>query len=171
MDRDGVVNKLRSDYVRSADQLHFVPRSLAALKMLKRCKVSAHIATNQSVVGRGLITNDELGIIHKKFCEAISTAGGAIESIEVCTHAPEQRCNCRKPHPELLTNICRKFNLHPSEAIFVGDSHSDYFAAKNCGMQFCGVLTGNITHEDAAKLQDAMIFNDLFDCVKYLVKH
>lgn len=170
LDRDGVVNELRSNYVKSADQLHFIPRSLEALKMLKSSGVSVHIATNQSVVGRGLITFDNLEGIHEKFCDEIISAGGAIESIHVCTHTPEQDCSCRKPKSGLLIGICEEFSIEPNETIFVGDSYSDYYAAKNCGMHFCGVLTGNFNHQDSEKLQSEIFFDDLYNCVQYVLQ-
>jgi pyrophosphatase PpaX len=40
-----------------------------------------------------------------------------------------------KPHPEPLLLAAKRLNVKPSEAIYIGDSHTDIEAAKSAGMK------------------------------------
>ena len=68
-------------------------------------KNSCFVATNQSAVGRGIISNTDLLKIHRKMIDIIMAAGGKISGIKYCPHLPDAACNCRKPKPGLLNQI------------------------------------------------------------------
>jgi D-glycero-D-manno-heptose 1,7-bisphosphate phosphatase len=57
-------------------------------------------------------------------------------SIEVCPHAPHLGCPCRKPKPEMLLRLMRRFNVEPGETLFVGDMDKDEGAARAAGTRF-----------------------------------
>ena len=135
LDRDGVINRRRPDHVRSIQELDFLPGSLAALRRLHQRGERVVVVTNQSAVGRGLITAGELDSIHRWMIEAVANTGGHIERIYVCPHLPSQGCMCRKPRIGMLLRGARELEIDLQLSVLVGDSLSDVLAARAAGCQ------------------------------------
>ena len=142
LDRDGVINRNRTDYVKSWEEFEFLPGSLEALRMLAEQGTRVIVVTNQSVVGRGIIPQDELDRIHARMTREIEAHGGRIDAILCCSHSPDDGCLCRKPRPGLLLEAMDRFQLDPNLCYVVGDSLNDLMAARAAGLPFVMVLTG-----------------------------
>jgi D-glycero-D-manno-heptose 1,7-bisphosphate phosphatase len=142
LDRDGVINRNRSDYVKSWEEFEFLPRSLEALRMLAEHEAKVVVVTNQSVVGRGIISPDELERIHARMKEEVEAYGGRIDAVLCCPHSPGDGCLCRKPQPGLLREAMDRFQLDPNLCYVVGDSLNDLMAAHAVGIRCIIVLTG-----------------------------
>jgi D-glycero-D-manno-heptose 1,7-bisphosphate phosphatase len=142
LDRDGVINRNRRDYVKSWEEFEFLPGSLEALKMLAERQTRVIVVTNQSVVGRGIISPEELERIHARMKGEIEAHGGRIDAILCCPHAPDDGCSCRKPRPGLLLEAMDRFQLDPALCYVVGDSLTDLLAARAVGLPYVMVLTG-----------------------------
>ena len=142
LDRDGVINRNRTDYVKSWDEFEFLPGSLEALRMLAEQGTRVIVVTNQSVVGRGIIPQDELDRIHARMTREVEAHGGRIDAILCCSHSPDDGCLCRKPRPGLLLEAMDRFQLDPNLCYVVGDSLNDLMAARAAGLPFVMVLTG-----------------------------
>lgn len=133
LDRDGVINRARTDHVKSWSEFEFLPRALEALVELHRSGARLAVVTNQSAVGRGLLRAEELASIHERMRRTIQSAGGDIEGIFVCPHAPAAGCACRKPGNELFMRAGAELGLTLPGAFMVGDSWSDVQAAVSVG--------------------------------------
>lgn len=72
-----------------------------------------------------------------------------------------------KPNPEPLLLACKKLEIEPEEAIYVGDTIIDYQAAKNAGMNFIGFISGSASKEDFKKL-NARYVTSMKDLLKNL---
>jgi D-glycero-D-manno-heptose 1,7-bisphosphate phosphatase len=142
LDRDGVINRNRSDYVKSWEEFEFLPGSLEALRMLAERETRVVVTTNQSAVGRGLLSQSELDLIHARMTEEIEAHGGRIAAVLCCPHSPDDGCLCRKPRPGLLLEAVGRFQLDPDLCYVVGDSLDDLMAAHAVGMRYIMVLTG-----------------------------
>ncbi len=142
LDRDGTINVERRDYVRSTRELVLLPGALAGLVRLATLNVPILVVTNQSCVGRGIISQCELDEIHAELAASVRKAGGRIDGFFACTHHPDAGCSCRKPRPGLLQQAMADHNLHASECIMVGDSLSDCSAAGAAGCRCILVCTG-----------------------------
>ncbi len=142
LDRDGVINRNRSDYVKSWEEFEFLPRSLAALRMLAEHDVTVIVVTNQSAVGRGLLAVGELERIHDRMKSEVEAHGGRIDAVLCCPHAPGDGCACRKPRPGLLIEAMERFSIDPDLCYVVGDSTNDLLAARAVGIPFIMVMTG-----------------------------
>ena len=134
LDRDGVINRERSDYVKSWEEFEFLPGALLALKRLAAYPWPIIVITNQSAVGRELISEADLVAIHARMIEAVYQAGGRIDAIFACPHRPEDHCDCRKPRPGLLLQAAQSFQAELRRCIFIGNALTDYQAAAavNC---------------------------------------
>jgi D-glycero-D-manno-heptose 1,7-bisphosphate phosphatase len=133
LDRDGVLNRKRHDHVKSWEEFEFLPGVLETLRDLHSAGVRVIVVTNQSVVGRGLITEETLLYIHSRFTASVAEAGGRIEHVYACIHRPEAGCDCRKPNPGLLTLASRDRGVPLQTSVMVGDADSDVEAARRAG--------------------------------------
>ncbi len=142
LDRDGVINVDRADYVKSPDELKFIPGSLEAMVHLTHAGFDLAIATNQSGIGRGLYTRATVDAIHRRLIGEAARHGARISGIYICPHAPLAECDCRKPAPGLLQHIARDFDHDPAKLIVIGDTAKDLCAAHAVGARAILVRTG-----------------------------
>ncbi|MGH8162684.1 MAG: D-glycero-beta-D-manno-heptose 1,7-bisphosphate 7-phosphatase [Gammaproteobacteria bacterium] len=142
LDRDGVINVDRKDYVKSPEELEFIPGSLEAMARFTRAGYDLVIATNQSGIGRGLYSRESVDAIHQKLIRSAARHGARISGIYVCPHAPLADCDCRKPAPGLLERIARDFRLDPAKLIMIGDTAKDLRTARAVGARAVLVRTG-----------------------------
>ncbi|HVB72015.1 MAG TPA: D-glycero-beta-D-manno-heptose 1,7-bisphosphate 7-phosphatase [Ktedonobacteraceae bacterium] len=142
IDRDGVINENRSDYVKSWSEFRFLPGSREAIATLTKAGHRIVVCTNQAGVAKGLISIDTVEEIHRNMLAGIQEVGGVIEKIYYCTHSADANCDCRKPRPGMLFKASRELDLDLSDAIFVGDSITDIQAGTAAGVRTMLVLTG-----------------------------
>jgi histidinol-phosphate phosphatase family protein len=133
LDRDGVINRRRVDHVKSWAEFEFLPTALEALRLLRERRATTVVITNQSAVGRGLLSEAELDGIHGQMLELISSGGGEVAAVYACPHLPEAGCGCRKPAIGLLERAAEDLGLNLSGSVLVGDSESDIGAARAAG--------------------------------------
>jgi histidinol-phosphate phosphatase family protein len=154
IDRDGVINYNRDDYVKSWDEFKFIPGAKEAIKRINQSSKILIIITNQSPIGRGIFTPDILDGIHKKMLHELGKAGGHIDAIYYCPHKPDDNCNCRKPKPGLILRAANDFNIDLDGSWMIGDSDTDLKAGAEAGCK-----TKKVTLE--RPLKD--ILNDILD--------
>lgn len=176
LDRDGVINRDSSSYIKSWNEFEFLPGSLEAIKLLTEENFTIILITNQSVINRGMVTQSSLMHIFSNMKKAISKKGGKITDIFYCPHMPNENCSCRKPAPGMVLSAQKKYNLDLSSSYFVGDSAKDIECAKCAG---CGysilVRTGNGTGaiKELAKSGRAPdhVAVDLLEAAKKIITH
>ncbi|MDC2964501.1 HAD-IIIA family hydrolase [Gammaproteobacteria bacterium] len=170
LDRDGVINQESVSYVTTEKE--WVPEegAIEAISMLTRAKIPVFVATNQSAIGRGIISDADLEKIHGKMTATVLAAGGHISDIKHCPHIPSESCNCRKPKPGLLNQIFNENKLKSSDGYFVGDSPTDIEAAKLAGCKPVLVLTGKGKQTLEIFPTHSLVFNNLKSFVISLLK-
>jgi D-glycero-D-manno-heptose 1,7-bisphosphate phosphatase len=165
MDRDGVIIENRADYVKSIDEVYFIPGVLAALATAARLPCRLVIITNQSVIGRGLIDNDTAGLINEFIVQRVAAAGGRLDGVYVCPHTPNAGCDCRKPAPGLLRQAAAELAIDLPASVMIGDAVSDVLAGQAAGTRAILVRTGRghgqSSEMSAAGLADVPIVADL----------
>jgi D-glycero-D-manno-heptose 1,7-bisphosphate phosphatase len=143
LDRDGVINQDRDDYVKSAEECVPIEGSIEAIVRLHQAGFTVVIATNQSGLAREKFDLDDLEAMHAKLTQLVEEQGGEIGAIFYCPHAPEDKCKCRKPLPGLVDAIEAEFNISAQGFYFVGDSLRDLQAGLVKGCKPVLVKTGN----------------------------
>ena len=138
LDRDGVINKKRIDHVKSVDEFKIFSNVGDAIKLLRDKGYLVIIITNQSVIGRNIISEKKLDEIHIELKNYLKQSNTYVDSIYYCPHIPEQNCDCRKPKPGLIFEACQDFDIDLKNSYFIGDSISDLDAAENAGCK--GIL-------------------------------
>ena len=162
LDRDGVINEERPDFVKSADECVPIAGSIDAIARLHQAGFTVVIATNQSGLARGKFDLDDLEAMHYKLTQLVEEKGGEISAIFYCPHAPEDNCKCRKPKPGLLDAIEAEFNTSAEGVAFIGDTLRDLQAGVAKGCLPLLVKTGNgLKTLHALQYPDTDITNDL----------
>jgi D-glycero-D-manno-heptose 1,7-bisphosphate phosphatase len=150
LDRDGVINRESPAFVRSPAQWHPLPGSLEAIARLYHAGWTVAVATNQSGVGRGLLTLQTLEQIHARMAEALAAHGARLAQIAYCPHLPEEGCACRKPRPGLLYEIAARQGVSLANVPVIGDSLRDLEAARAAGARPMLVRSGNGAYTEAS---------------------
>ena len=135
-DRDGtLVHDV--PYIRDPDLVQPVRDAASALGRLRDAGIPVGVVTNQSGVGRGRIRPDELAEVNAR----IDALLGPFDTWQVCVHAPEEGCDCRKPRPGLVERACRDLDVRPEDCVVIGDIGADVKAAQSAGA--VGILVPN----------------------------
>lgn len=142
LDRDGVINEDRDDYVKSVDEWIALPGAIGAIVQLSNAGFDVVVATNQSGLGRGLFSLDDLEAMHQKLIELVEDAGGRLAGIFYCPHTPEDECDCRKPKPGLIDAIAEVMGVDVAGCPIVGDTLRDLEAGVARGCKPILVTTG-----------------------------
>lgn len=142
LDRDGVINENRSDYVKSWDEYQFLPNVFTPLKRLAQSDYLIVVISNQSPIGRGIVPQAVIEEINACMKAEIERHGGRIDAIYYCPHTPDDECDCRKPQPGMFLRAAKELGIDLSNSFFIGDAVSDVEAAFNAGCKPIYVLTG-----------------------------
>jgi len=142
LDRDGVINEDRKDYVKHWSEFRFIKGSLKALRQFQEAGIPVVIISNQSAISRGLITKEKLEALHGRMVKRIQKKGGFLSGIYYCPHHPDDGCTCRKPRTGLLKRAAQELNLDLTQGIFIGDSLKDIQAGQRAGLRTVLVLSG-----------------------------
>ena len=182
LDRDGVINHDRDDYVKSADECVPIAGSIEAIARLHQAGFTVVVATNQSGLAREKFDLDDLEAMHAKLTQLIEEQGGELGAIFYCPHAPEDKCKCRKPLPGLVDAIEAEFNISAEGSYFVGDSLRDLQAGISKGCKLALVKTGNglktltqladvnlQTDAPLLKLEQIEVFADLAAAADFII--
>ena len=172
LDRDGVINHDSDDYIKSLEEWVPIPGSLDAMARLYHGGYRIAIASNQSGLGRGLFSIDDLNAIHRKLARELGSQGAQVEAIFFCPHAPDAKCACRKPLPGLLHEIAARLQIDLAGVPCIGDSWRDLESALVVGASPILVRTGNgqktcINH--AGELDNIPVFSDLAAATDFLL--
>ena len=165
LDRDGVINQDSQSYIKHPSEWIPIPGSLEAIAQLCKSGFTIIVVTNQSGIGRGLYTEENFQAITQKMMTMIEAAGGHIEKIYYCAHAPDVHCSCRKPAPGMFHQIEHDFNITLNhQNIYIGDKFSDIQAARNAHCTPALVRTGygNMTLKQHPELEnEVLVYPDL----------
>lgn len=142
LDRDGVINQERSDYVKNWQEFRFLPGAVQAIASLTEAGFRIFVISNQSVINRGHASLEDVEEIHRRMKNEIERAGGVVEGILCCPHMPEENCECRKPRPGLLEKAAKNYGLELERCYLIGDKLSDVAAGQGVGCHCVLVQTG-----------------------------
>ncbi len=174
LDRDGVINHDRDDFVKTPDEWQPIAGSMDAIAFLTQAGYTLAVATNQSGIGRKYFTMQTLNEMHSKMHKLVHQAGGEISGIWYCPHLAEHQCDCRKPKSGMIWDILQRFNANASDTWLVGDSLRDLQAIANVGGKPVLVRTGKgmkTLEKDADKLPvNTLIFDDLLAFSQFVMQ-
>jgi D-glycero-D-manno-heptose 1,7-bisphosphate phosphatase len=110
-----------------------------ALRRLENAGFARVVVTNQSGIGRGLLTVENYEAVNRAMVTQLAVEGASVDRIEFCPHVPEStekstvHHNRRKPGPGMLLDAAEALGIHPGRSWMVGDMLSDLLAGQNAG--------------------------------------
>lgn len=168
LDRDGVLNEDRGDFVTHPDELRLLSNALRAIALLTQAGVRIGVCTNQSGIARARLDAAMLARIHDKLLNAVADFGGRIDRILHCESADPAH-PWRKPNPGMLLAQSAYFQSDLAGVPFVGDNLVDIQAARSAGAQPVLVKTGKgaRTYRHHKKtLADTLVYPNLEEAAK-----
>jgi HAD superfamily hydrolase (TIGR01662 family) len=144
-DRDGTLIH-DVPYNTDPSRVEPVPSAVEALRLLRDCGLRVGVVTNQSGIGRGLVTPGQA----KEVDEQVRRLLGPFDAWAVCPHAPEDGCDCRKPRPGLVYQATAELGVRPEDCIVVGDIGADVAAARAAGSRSVLIPTPETRIEELA---------------------
>lgn len=149
LDRDGTIVVERG-YITVPEAVELIDGVAASIARLRAAGWRVFVVTNQGCVAKGMITEEELGVIHFRMVSLLSEGGAQVDGIYYCPHHPEgdlpqyaQECDCRKPRAGMLERAAGEHGLDLSACIMVGDTMRDVEAAHAAGARAVLVRTGH----------------------------
>jgi D-glycero-D-manno-heptose 1,7-bisphosphate phosphatase len=138
-DRDGTLME-DANYIRDPALVRVFPGVPAALGELRRAGFLTFVITNQSGIGRGIITKEEYHAVQAEF---VRQAGAdRIDATYFCPDAPETASTRRKPEPGMVLEAAADFGIDLAASYFVGDKCADVECGRRAGTRTIQVLTG-----------------------------
>lgn len=154
LDRDGTIIE-HVHYLSEVEQVRLLPGAAEAIGRLRAAGFACVVVTNQSAVGRGFITEEQLGLIHDEMNRQLAAAGTAVDAIEFCPQTPGSNDKSqvehldRKPGPGMLFRATSALGLDLDVSWMIGDMLSDVLAGVNAGCR------GSILVETGKGLDEA----------------
>lgn len=138
LDRDGTII-IDKNYLQKLEDIEYFPDTFSALSLMQKKGYDLFIITNQSGIGRSLFPESVVDQIHQKIQKDMVLEGLLpFKDILYCPHAPSDHCSCRKPHPEMIEKMVKKWQINRSLSYMIGDKLIDAECGKNA--QINGVL-------------------------------
>jgi len=132
LDRDGTIIE-DAGYLRDSQAIRPLPGALEALRRFCEAGWLLIVVTNQSGVGRNLISREQMLQVRSAFEAILERAGARVTATYCCLHAPEENCPCRKPSPCLFFEAAAENSIDLSSSWMVGDRESDILSGRNAG--------------------------------------
>lgn len=165
LDRDGTIN-IEKNYLYRIEDLEFEEGSLEGLKILKELGYLLIVITNQSGIGRGYYTVEEMKILNAHMGKITMSYGAPIEKFYYCPHVALENCECRKPNPGMIMKAADEFNVDLKKSYMVGDKLSDALAGERAGVEGIILETGH--REIDGTDSKFKIFKNLLDFAQHL---
>jgi D-glycero-D-manno-heptose 1,7-bisphosphate phosphatase len=171
LDRDGVINEDRDDYVKHVGELKVFAYVPEAIRRLNEAGYEVVVISNQQGVAKGLIAPEDLRRIEDEIERQVEAAGARIAAFYYCTHLAQEGCSCRKPQPGLILRAARERSIDLTGSVMVGDTEKDVLAGKSAGCRTVLLLTGAFTRADLSSLpcRPDFVADDLRGAADYVV--
>lgn len=178
LDRDGIIN-CEVDNLRSVSELRLLPGAARAIARLNKLGYLVIIITNQPVVARGWLTEEELDEIHAVIIRRLGSKNARIDAIYYCPHHPNANvqkyrleCKCRKPNTGMVRQAMKRFGIDHSQSFMVGDTMPDIVMGKRAKLRTILVrLRGAVRNDRGYNAEPDFSANNISGAVEIIEKY
>ena len=152
-------------YLADPALVKLTPGAAEALAAFRNLGFGIALVSNQSGIGRGYFTEEQLKRVNNRMLELLAEGGSTMDAIYFCPHRPNENCNCRKPKTGLLELACRDFEVDKAHSVVIGDLKSDINMGKSFGIKTIQIKLEGKDKQDACA--DYMV-RSLLECLPIL---
>ena len=166
LDRDGTIIE-DVGFPRDPELVRLVDGAAEALRRLADDGLRLVVISNQSGIGRGLITPEEARAVHERFVAVLADEGITLDAAKYCPHAPDAGCDCRKPSPAMLLEAAEELRLDLGRSFMIGDKLSDSEAGRRAGCR--GILIADGSADLGATSGPDFVATGWDDAVRFIL--
>ena len=173
LDRDGTIN-IEKDYLYRVDEFEFIPGVPEAVRMLNEAGFLVVVVSNQSGVGRGYYTEEDVDALHRHVADELAKSGARVDAWFYCPHHPQGKgnyslaCRCRKPLPGMLLEAAQRYAIDLEASVMIGDKLVDMEAGAAAGCRTMLVRTGYGSAYESEVSPGTEVYDDLLAAVRAL---
>jgi D-glycero-D-manno-heptose 1,7-bisphosphate phosphatase len=138
VDRDGTLI-VNHPYLGDPTLVDPLPGVREALGRLLAERIPIYLFTNQSGVGRGLITLNDVERVNRRMLDLFGLGDHVFEAVCIATERPDEPARYRKPSPRFILESLAARSIAAVDAWMVGDSTVDWEAGRNAGVRVAAV--------------------------------
>ncbi len=167
LDRDGTIIK-EKNYIGDPAEVELEERAAQGLAMMQEMGLVLVVVSNQSGVGRGLLSEEQVRAVDKRVEELLDAYRVKIAAFYHCFHSPEENCSCRKPQPGLLLKAAEELNIDVESSFMIGDKCSDIEAGKRAGTAASILVLTGYGRREAGRCSCDFYSRDLLDAALWI---
>ena len=127
--------------------MEYFPDTMKALQIFQQLGYELFVVTNQSGVGRGYFSLENVYVIHRQLQNDLrENKLHPFKDFAICPHAPDEKCDCRKPSGKMIRELIDKYHISLEHSYMVGDKVIDAEAGKNAGIK--GIVVRHSSSQD-----------------------
>ncbi|MDR1414108.1 MAG: HAD-IIIA family hydrolase [Puniceicoccales bacterium] len=164
LDRDGTIIEDKN-YLKNPEDVVLLGGAREAIEILKNMGCLLFLFSNQSGVGRGFFTADDVQMCNCRMVELLGCGEKIFDEICLAFESPWEISVYRKPSPKFIIEMMEKYKLLPENCYMVGDKESDVLAARNAAIT--PILISNCSDSDFKGIN---IFSSIFSFSNWLIR-
>lgn len=148
LDRDGTLN-FDIDYLHEPEKLRLIPGTEAAFRRARELGYRFYLFTNQSGVGRGYFTLEDVHACNARLIELVGLGEDLFDGICIAPERPDEPSHYRKPSPLFIQERLAADGLDPAACYMLGDRQSDWEAGLQAGIKGVALRSGKPFNAEA----------------------
>ncbi|HEX5805740.1 MAG TPA: HAD-IIIA family hydrolase [Macromonas sp.] len=170
IERDGTLNQLPEDFMRSPDDWVPVPGALEAVARLNQAGWRVVVYSSQAGLARGLFDMSTVNEVHSRMHKRMAEVGARVEAVFFCPHLPDEPCDCKQQDSGLLKQIAVRTGTPPPLMVVAGGTIPYLKLARHLGCETHLVLAGRASNDGQASLPEGIeVHADLMSLVDALL--
>lgn len=169
LDRDGTINKDR-EHVYLIEHWEWSPGAIEALRQLQDAGYTLTVITNQTGIGHGYYTLEDMHWLNDYMQSELKKAGVQLAVIAFCPHRKDAGCDCRKPGIGMARQIEAK--IGPIDYVVswtIGDKMKDVGFGRGVGTKTALIRSEYWVEADLDGNRPNLIVDSLADFAQRVV--
>jgi D-glycero-D-manno-heptose 1,7-bisphosphate phosphatase len=168
IDRDGTLIE-EVNFLHRVEDLQYFSFTDEAIRLLKESGFLVVLVTNQSGIGRGIYTVDDMHSVHEQIQSDLTEK---LDAIYFCPHLPDEDCSCRKPRLGMIEAALADLPIDLENSWMIGDKILDVELGLNAGIKPILVKTGyGEKHLPKLKRPPYAVTENLIEAVRLILSN
>ena len=168
LDRDGTIN-VDSGFVCQWEDWEWIAGAREGMKRLQEAGFLLAVVTNQTGIGHGLYTEEDMQKVHKHMEGELVREGIKLAAVFYCPHRRDGGCGCRKPATGMIEQAERLLGpIDYEQSWMIGDKVADVEMGKRKGMR-TALIRSHYWQEDDIDKQPDIVVDSLLEAAERIV--